>query len=131
MLELGGKLPVIVDPGCNLKLAAKCILWSKVINLSQTCVAPDYILVPCAFQDTFVQALKEVYEEFYLDTDKRLAEPNVYSRLVSPKAHGRVVGLLENTKKTIVFGGQVDGDIKFIAPTVVKDVEPDDSLISE
>ena len=130
-LELGGKLPVIVDPGCDLKLAAKYILWGKVINAGQMCVAPDYILVPRAFQDTFVQALKKVCEEFYPDADKRSAAPDVYSRLVSPKAHGRVAGLLENTKGTIVFGGQVDKDTNFIAPTAVKNVGPDDSLMSE
>ena len=97
-------------------------LWGKVINASQICIVPDYIFVPCAFKDTFVQALKKVYEEFYPDADKRLAAPDVYFRLVSPKAHGRVASLLEHTKGTIVFGGQVDEDTKFIAPTVVKDV---------
>lgn len=130
-LELGGKSPVIIDPACDLKMAAKRILWGKVVNAGQTCVAPDYILVPRDFQDTFVQALKEVYEEFYPDADKRSAEPDVYSRIVSPQAYGRIAGLLEKTKGTVVFGGEVDKDKKFIAPTVVKDVGPDDSLMSE
>lgn len=130
-LELGGKSPVIIDPACDLKLAAKRILWGKVVNAGQTCVAPDYILVPRAFQDTFVQALKEVYEQFYPDADKRSAVPDAYSRLVSPQAHGRIAGLLEKTKGEIVFGGEVDKDTKFISPTVVKDVGPDDSLMSE
>ena len=44
-LELGGKSPIIVNPGCDLKLAAKHILWGKVINASQTYVVPDYILI--------------------------------------------------------------------------------------
>ena len=52
ILELGGKSPVIIDPACNIKMAAKSILWGKVINAGQTCVAPDYILVPQSFQDT-------------------------------------------------------------------------------
>ena len=130
-LELGGKSPVIIDPKCDLKLAAKRILWGKVINAGQTCVAPDYILVPRPFQDTFVQALKEVYEEFYPDAEKRSAASDAYSRLVSPRAHERIAGLLEKTKGKIVIGGEVDKDAKFIAPTVVKDVGPDDSLMSE
>ena len=130
-LELGGKSPVIIDPGCDLKTAAKRILWGKVVNAGQTCVAPDYILVPRDFQDTFVQALKEVYEEFYPDADIRSAAPQAYSRLVSPQAHGRIAGLLENTQGKVVFGGEVDKDTKFIAPTVVKDVGPHDSLMTE
>ena len=64
-----------------------------------------------------------MYEEFYPDADKRSAASYTYSRPVSPKAHERVTGLLENTKGTIVFG---DKDTKFIVPTVVKDVGPDD-----
>jgi aldehyde dehydrogenase (NAD+) len=109
-------------------LAAKRILWGKVVNAGQTCVAPDYILVPRDIQDTFVQALKEVYEEFYPDGS---AASEAYSRLVTPQAYGRVAGLLEKSKGKIVFGGEVDKSTKFIAPTVVKDVGPDDSLMSE
>ena len=63
-LELGGKSPVIVDPNVDLKLAAKRLMWGKVVNAGQTCVAPDYILVPKEFQDKFVQALKDVYVVF-------------------------------------------------------------------
>lgn len=59
-LELGGKSPVFVDPKCDLKMTAKRIMWGKVVNAGQTCIAPDYILVPREFQNTFVQALKEV-----------------------------------------------------------------------
>jgi aldehyde dehydrogenase (NAD+) len=60
-LELGGKSPVIVDSTCNLPVAAKRILWGKVMNAGQTCVAPDYVLVPRAFQDKFVEALLQTY----------------------------------------------------------------------
>lgn len=130
-LELGGKSPVIIDPHCDIKLAARRILWGKVINAGQTCVAPDYILIPRSFQDTFAQALQEVYEEFYPDAEKRSAASGAYSRLVSPRAYERIAGLLEKTKGKIVFGGQMDKNAKFIAPTVVKDVEAEDSLMSE
>ena len=130
-LELGGKSPVIIDPACDIKMAAKRILWGKVINAGQTCVAPDYILVPRSFQDTFVEAVKEVYEKFYPDTERRSAASESYCRLVSPQAHERVAGLLERTKGEIVFGGEIDKNTKFIAPTLVKDVGADDSLMSE
>ncbi|KAF8156031.1 NAD-aldehyde dehydrogenase [Crassisporium funariophilum] len=130
-LELGGKSPVIIDPGCDLKTAAKRILWGKVVNAGQTCVAPDYVLVPREFQETFVQALKEVYEEFYPDAAKRSSAPDVYSRIVTPQAYARISGMLEKTKGKVVIGGEVDRESKFIAPTVVQDVKADDSLMSE
>jgi hypothetical protein len=53
------------------------------------------------------------------------------SKLISHEAFGRVKGLLDNTKGTIVIGGETDKAANFIAPTVVKDVEGEDSLMSE
>jgi acyl-CoA reductase-like NAD-dependent aldehyde dehydrogenase len=50
---------------------------------------------------------------------------------VSPRHFARVKGLLDNTKGTIVVGGESDAETKYIAPTIVKDVKPDDSLMSE
>src|SRR5690606_34897935 len=44
-LELGGKSPVIIDPTANIDEAAQKILWGKMVNGGQTCVAPDYVLV--------------------------------------------------------------------------------------
>ena len=44
-LELGGKTPALVDSSANLKEAASSIIYGKLINGGQTCIAPDYILV--------------------------------------------------------------------------------------
>ncbi|PPQ70858.1 hypothetical protein CVT26_014081 [Gymnopilus dilepis] len=129
-LELGGKSPVIVDPNVDLKLAAKRLMWGKVVNAGQTCVAPDYILVPKEFQDKFVQALKDVYEEFY-PPEKPPSSPGAFARLIHQQAAARVAGLLEKTQGKIVFGGEVDIEKRYISPTVVRDVKGDDSLMSE
>ncbi|KAG6909490.1 hypothetical protein DXG01_017212 [Tephrocybe rancida] len=129
-LELGGKSPVIIDPQCDLPAAARRILWGKVVNAGQTCVAPDYILVPRSFQDKFVEALKTAHESFYPESAGP-SSPGAFSRIVTPQAWKRIKGLLDNTKGNLVFGGETDEATKFIAPTVVKDVKPDDSLMSE
>ncbi|KAF7425984.1 hypothetical protein PC9H_008346 [Pleurotus ostreatus] len=129
-LELGGKSPVVIDPNCDLETAARRILWGKVANAGQTCVAPDYILVPRDFQDTFADALKNTYDKFYPES----AKPSVsgaYARLITPQAFTRVNALLKGTKGTVVFGGETDEATKYIQPTVVKDVQPDDTLMSE
>lgn len=68
------------------------------------------------------------YAKFYPDSP---AKPAVFSRLVSPQAFTRVSTLLKNTKGTIVLGGETDEETKYVSPTVVKDVKPDDSLMSE
>jgi len=129
-LELGGKSPVVIDPKCDLETAARRILWGKVANAGQTCVAPDYILVPRDFQDKFVKALKNAYETFYPDAE-RAAAAEAYARLATPAAFTRVNNLLQQTKGEIVFGGSVNEGTKYIEPTVVKNVTADDSLMQE
>lgn len=127
-----GKSPVFIDPASDLQLAAKRILWGKFTNAGQTCVAPDYILVPRASQDKFVDALKVVYSSFYPETDAAAPTPPQWvTKMINEPAFKRVTGLLQNSKGTIVCGGQVDEATKFIAPTIVKDVQADDSLMSE
>ena len=44
-LELGGKSPALVDSSANLCDAASSIVYGKLLNSGQTCIAPDYVLV--------------------------------------------------------------------------------------
>ncbi|CCM04215.1 uncharacterized protein FIBRA_06382 [Fibroporia radiculosa] len=127
-LELGGKSPVVIDPGCDLNVAARRILWGKTINAGQVCLAPDYALVPKDFQDTFVAAMQRAFNEFFPTESPR---PGVMSCIVSQQHASRLKRLVDETKGTIVFGGQVDVEQQFISPTVVKDVAGDDVLMSE
>lgn len=143
-----GKSPVFIDPKCDLQLAARRILWGKVVNSGQTCVAPDYILVPKSCQDKFVEALKAAsviryspitpcaytasgrHEVFYPEFNKP-SSASAFSKMVTPQAFKRVKGLLDKTKGKVVIGGETDEATKYIAPTVVSDVPLDDSLMSE
>ncbi|KAJ6502092.1 NAD-aldehyde dehydrogenase [Mycena sanguinolenta] len=131
-LELGGKSPVFVDPASDMQLAAKRILWGKFTNGGQTCVAPDYVLVPKEAQEPLIDAMKSVYADFYPETtgDSPTPPQNV-TKMVHQGAFNRVNGLVQNTKGTIVVGGQNDEATKYIAPTIVRDVQLDDSLMSE
>jgi acyl-CoA reductase-like NAD-dependent aldehyde dehydrogenase len=54
-----------------------------------------------------------------------------YSRIVSPTHLSRVKSLLYATKGDIVFGGESNDSKRFLAPTVVKDVNPDDPLMAD
>ncbi|KAI0727112.1 aldehyde dehydrogenase [Fomitopsis betulina] len=127
-LELGGKNPVVVDPGCNLKIAAKRIMWGKLSNGGQICLCPDYILVPAYFQDALVEALKEAYHELHPQDPKT---SGMLTRMVNTGHAERLKRLLDNTNGTVVFGGEVDVEKKYVEPTLVKDVRGDDSLLSE
>ena len=57
-LELGGKSPAVVGPEANLDNAASRILWGRCYNAGQTCIAPDYALVPRQRVGDFVEALR-------------------------------------------------------------------------
>ncbi|KAG5220832.1 NAD-aldehyde dehydrogenase [Salix suchowensis] len=128
--RLGGKSPAVVDPSCDLETAARRIMWGKIVNAGQTYVAPDYILVPTQFQDTLANALKDAYDKFFPETAKPSTD-GTYSRLITPQAFNRVNELLKETQGIIVFGGEVDEATKYIQPTVVKDVQANDTLMSD
>ncbi|KAH9903161.1 NAD-aldehyde dehydrogenase [Cubamyces lactineus] len=124
-LELGGKNPVVVDPKCDVQLAARRILWGRTCNAGQVCLAPEYVLLPESFQDTFVEALKAVYRSFYPDGAK---DSDSFCRIVTEAHTARIKDLIDRTKGTVVFGGDVNiaereifGPVLLLVP--VKDVD--------
>lgn len=66
-LELGGKSPAIIDESAYLRVSARRLLWGKLLNAGQVCVAPDYALVCESVYDPFVVQLKATLLEFYGD----------------------------------------------------------------
>jgi acyl-CoA reductase-like NAD-dependent aldehyde dehydrogenase len=66
-LELGGKSPAIVAPAYPVHKAAERILAGKCLNAGQTCIAPDYALVPEADVDAFVAAARQYVISAYPD----------------------------------------------------------------
>ncbi|KAJ8473063.1 hypothetical protein ONZ51_g8114 [Trametes cubensis] len=125
-LELGGKNPVVIDPKCDVQLAARRILWGRTCNAGQVCLAPEYVLLPENFQDTFVEALKDVYRSFYPHGPK---DSDSFCRIVSEAHTARIKDLIDRTRGTVVFGGDADVAERYVAPTLVKDVRPDDPLM--
>ncbi len=64
-LELGGKSPVIITEQVDIDKAAKAILFGKMTNAGQICVAPDYVLVPEKLQHQLVRSLCSLYKKHY------------------------------------------------------------------
>ena len=62
-LELGGKSPAIVDPSAKTKDAAASIIYGKLVNGGQTCIAPDYAVVHTSDCDVFVQELQNAAQK--------------------------------------------------------------------
>ena len=119
------------------------------MRLGQVCVTPDYALIPRAAQDAFLKACQEVfvlhslisiphvadkytshsrYKSFYGDDP---SESDSFARIVSEAHTMRIKRYLDDTKGKVVLGGQVDIQKKYVAPTVVRDVPVNDSLMEE
>ncbi len=116
-LELGGKNPTVIDPTCNLKLAAKRIAYSKCLNAGQTCVAPDYVLIHESIRDDFVEHYRKAISKFFPKGNMS----NMTS-IINDRHFKRLLGLIENGNAPI--SGDADPDLRMIPPAVIVDVDP-------
>src|ERR1700688_1162082 len=89
-LELGGKSPAIVDRSADLAEAAQRIAYAKLLNAGQTCIAPDYALVPeASLQDFADKVQANMRTMFGTDPDNK-----DYTSIVSDRHYARLEGLL-------------------------------------
>ena len=125
-LELGGKSPCIVDATANLKVAARRIAFGKWLNVGQTCVAPDYLLVDARVHDELLDLIREearrMFGEHPLDNED-------YGHIVNAKHFARVRGLIDPDK--VVLGGTARESSLKIEPTILDGVTPDDAVMQE
>lgn len=115
-LELGGKSPVIVDKSANLRIACERILWGKLMNAGQTCVAPDYVFVPEEIKAAFLQQLKSVLTDFY---GQDIQSSKDFGRIVNDRHVQRLKNIIETDKACLFTGGEVDEGQRYIAPTIL------------
>ena len=93
-LELGGKSPAIVSNDVPLADAAERIAFGKTLNAGQTCVAPDYVLIPRQRIDGFVEAYRKVVQRFY----PQLADNPDYTSIINRRQHARLQGYLDDAQ---------------------------------
>ncbi|GLC30060.1 aldehyde dehydrogenase [Clostridium omnivorum] len=125
-LELGGKSPCIVDKDANIDIAAKRIAWGKFMNVGQTCVAPDYILVHRAVKKQLIEELIEKTKDFYGENPKDSAD---YGRIINDRQMKRLIDLIDKDK--VILGGDFDVEEKYIAPTILDNVTFEDKVMED
>jgi coniferyl-aldehyde dehydrogenase len=133
-LELGGKCPALVAPGYPVAHAADRIAFGKCFNGGQTCVAPDYVLVPRAERDAFATAYLASVARRY----PTLADNADYTATVNARQAGRLHAWLEDARGRGVAIRQHQPDpagrdvaapgLELIPPTVLLD-PPDEAMV--
>ena len=135
-LELGGKSPCIIDASCDLAGAAVKIAHGKLLNAGQTCIAPDYVLLPRgreqAFADAFAVAVARLFPRIVGNPD--------YSSIVSERQHARLQSLLDQARAqgahVKVIEPQADlpaavSSVRQMSPVLVFNVQPGLRLMEE
>lgn len=125
-LELGGKSPAIVDRECDVQSAAKRIVWGKFFNTGQTCVAPDYVVVHQSIKRELIDHMVNTLQKFYGDDASQSED---YGRIINAKHFDRLRALMKNGK--IVTGGKSSKKDRYIAPTLLDNVEWSDPVMQE
>ncbi|KAG0173771.1 Aldehyde dehydrogenase [Apophysomyces sp. BC1015] len=126
-LELGGKSPAIVAPDANMQTVASRIAFGKFYNAGQICIAVDYVLVPKSHLESFVNAFRKTIKDRFGPNPK---ESKDYGRLVSDRHFDRLASMLDNRQSGVIaVGGERDRDERYIAPTLVTDVNFNDQML--
>jgi aldehyde dehydrogenase (NAD+) len=123
-LELGGKNPCIIDETANIKLAARRIVWGKLINGGQTCIAPDYLLIHTSVKDKFVEYYQKEITNAYGENPE---DSKDYPRIVNQRNFDRLALMLENEK--ILVGGKTNREDNYISPTLIDEPNLDSEVM--
>ena len=125
-LELGGKSPCVIDKTANLKISARRLAFGKFLNVGQTCVAPDYLLIEKSVKEEFLKYFKaEIVKMFGEEPLKNES----YGKIINEKHFNRICRLIDKDK--VIFGGESDEKSQKIAPTILDNVTLDDACMKE
>ena len=125
-LELGGESPCVVDKTANLKISARRVAFGKFLNVGQTCIAPDYLLIDKSVKEEFLGYLKaEIVKMF---GENPLSNEN-YGKIINGKHFMRIRSLIDRHK--VVFGGKFDEKSLKLEPTILDNVTLDDACMQE
>ncbi len=126
ILELGGKSPCIVDKEANIEIAAKRIVWGKLINAGQTCIAPDYLFVHQSVKKQLLEKMAACIQKMYGEDCQK---SRFYPRIVNEDAFERLKKLLNEGE--IYVGGKMDKEDLYISPTIIVGIQPNHTIMQE
>ncbi|MBC7436898.1 MAG: coniferyl aldehyde dehydrogenase [Bdellovibrionales bacterium] len=134
-LELGGKSPCVIDASCSLESAALKIAHGKLLNAGQTCIAPDYVLLPqgqeAAFTEAFARAVAKLFPTIAGNPD--------YAAIISPRHLERLQAMVakaqaQGARVQVIGDAGVEGALnttRQMAPVLVFNAAEDSALMGE
>lgn len=128
--QISGKSPVILDDNIDLDDVVQKILWAKFLNVGQTLVSPDYVLLPKSMEYTFINLLNEKLLEAFSDVPQR---SRYYTRIVNLEHFDKVIGLLEDAiTKGAIQQTIYDYDRRdlYVGPQILSNI-PDNAIINK
>ena len=93
-LELGGKSPAIIATSADFDQAVERIVVGKTLNAGQTCIAPDYVLLPAGREADFVETARRVLARCY----PALNTTPDYTNIISQRHYERLVGYVDEAR---------------------------------
>ena len=132
-LELGGKSPVIVDEGADVKKVAGDLAAAKQFNGGQACICPDYLFIKEGHKEALTREFEaRVQANLYTD-DGQIRKENI-SQIVNPQNFARVKRLFDDALAKgahVAVGGILEEADRTIHPTLLTDVTPDMLIMQE
>lgn len=131
-LELGGKSPAIVAPDADLEQAVRRIVIGKTFNAGQTCIAPDYALVPHDRLPAFIDAARRAVAQFY----PSLGETPDYTSIISERHFTRLQRVVADAvehgaRAWPLSDGADDPRRRLFAPVALSGLAPDSIALQE
>lgn len=131
-LELGGKSPVLIDSSADIEHAAEKVAWGKILNSGQTCIAPDYVLLPVNKEEAFISAFHTAINRFIYDIEGHIVENN-YSQIINEQHYQRLKQLLQEALDDgahLAWQG-THGTNQIFAPTLLTNVSSSSRIMQE
>ncbi len=122
-LELGGKCPCVISPDVNLDIAVQRIVSGKFLNAGQTCIAPDFVVLPETLQESFIEKATAALQSAYPECPS----PDL-AKIVSQEHYERLSNLIPDGAIRI---GKDHPELRYLTPTLIPDVSWDSPAMQE
>ena len=135
-LELGGKSPVIIGPGADLRHAVTRILSGKLLNAGQTCIAPDYVLLPKGQEQAFIDCARKVVARMYPSFNDPHQQDRDYTSIIHPRHYDRLLALCADAQAhgaqlTALTNASANASTRVLPPVLLTQVSSAARIMQE